>query len=322
VVYIAVYVDDLLIFSSDPEWTKQFKAAFAAAFDIKDLGAPVRVLGMTVVHDRDQQTLLLHQGPYVRDLLSRFHMADAKPASFPSPAAPAPPGPQDTSADDHSQYRSIVGALLFLSVLTRPDIAEVVSRLCRYMHAPTAGHLKDAKYVLRYLKGTSDMGLTFRPVAGTLTLQGFSYSNFTTPDSSGKSVSGYLYNMGSAAISYRSRLQTAVAKSTAEAEYIALGLSSAEAIYLRMLLTELGHPATGPTVIGEDNNACLTIATTTQTSLRTRHIRIEWHFIREAVQNGDIHLEHVPSEDNPADAMTKPLRGPAFFRHRATLLGI
>jgi hypothetical protein len=276
---------------------------------------------MTVVHDREQQTLLLHQGPYIRDLLSRFHMADCKPASFPSPAAPASPGPQDTTADEHAQYRSMVGALLFLSVLTRPDIAEVVARLCRYMHAPTTGHLKDAKYVLRYLHGSSEMGLTFRPVAGSLTLQGYSDSNFTTPDSSGKSVSGYIFNMGSAAISYRSRLQNAVAKSTAEAEYIALGLSSAEAIYLRMLLTELGHPATGPTVIGEDNNACMTIATTTQTSMRTRHIRIEWHFIREAIQNGDIHLEYVPSDDNPADAMTKPLRGPAFFRHRTTLLG-
>jgi hypothetical protein len=190
------------------------------------------------------------------------------------------------------------------------------------MHAPTSGNLKDAKYVLRYLKGSSEMGLTFRPVAGSLTLQGFSDSNFTTPDSSGKSVSGYLFNMGSAAISYRSRLQSAVAKSTAEAEYIALGLSTAEAVYLRMLLTELGHPAAGPTVIGEDNNACMTIATTTQTSMRTRHIRIEWHFIREAIKNGEIHLEYVPSEDNPADAMTKPLRGPAFFRHRATILGI
>ena len=73
VVYVAVYVDDVLIFSSDPEWTRQFKAAFAAAFDIKDLGSHVRVLGMTVVHDREKQTLLLHQGPYVRDLLSRFH---------------------------------------------------------------------------------------------------------------------------------------------------------------------------------------------------------------------------------------------------------
>ncbi len=85
---------------------------------------------------------------------------------------------------------------MFLSVLTRPDIAEVVARLCRYMHAPTSGNLKDAKYVLRYLKGSSEMGLTFRPVPGSLTMQGFSDSNFTTPDSSGKSVSGYLFNMG------------------------------------------------------------------------------------------------------------------------------
>jgi hypothetical protein len=76
VVYIAVYVDDVLIFSSDPEWTRQFKAAFAAAFDFKDMGNPIRVLGMSVVHDREKKTLLLHQGPYVRDLLTRFQLLD------------------------------------------------------------------------------------------------------------------------------------------------------------------------------------------------------------------------------------------------------
>ena len=104
--FIAVYVDDILIFSSDPEWTKQFKRAFAAAFDIKDLDAPVRVLGMIVVHDRDQHTLLLHQGPYVRDLLTRFHMLDCNPTDFPRPTAPAAPGSQDTSPDDQNSNRS------------------------------------------------------------------------------------------------------------------------------------------------------------------------------------------------------------------------
>ena len=249
-------------------------------------------------------------------------MLDCKSTDFPSPTAPASPGPQDTSADDHATYRSIVGALLFLSVLTRPDITEVVARLCRYMHAPTSGHLKDAQYVLRYLKGTAELGVTYRPVSGPLVIQGFSDSNFTTPDSNGKSVSGYVFTMGSGAISYRSRLQSTVAKSTAEAEYVALGLATAEAIYLRMLLAELGHPANGPTIIGEDNEACMTIATTTQTSFRTRHIRIEFHFIRDAIKNRDIHLEYVPSAENPADSMTKPLRGPVFLRHRAFLLGI
>ena len=101
-----------------------------------------------------------------------------------------------------------------------------------------------------------------------------------------------------------------------------LGLATAEAIYLRMLLRELCHPASGPTFMGEDNDACFSIATTTQTSFRTRHIRIEFHFIRDAITNGEIHLEHVPSADNPADMMTKPLRGAAFVRHRARLLSV
>ncbi len=87
-----------------------------------------------------------------------------------------------------------------------------------------------------------------------------------------------------------------------------------------MLLGKLGHPVDGPTMIGEDNEACMTIATTTQTSFRTRHIRIEFHFIRDAIKAKDIHLEYVPSAGNPADMMTKPLRGPVFVRHRCNTL--
>ncbi len=119
--------------------------------------------------------------------------------------------------------------------------------------------------------------------------------------------------MGSGAISYRSRLQTTIAKSTSEAEYVALGLATTEAIYLRMLLGELGHHVHGPTMIGEDNEACMTIATITRTSFRTRRVRIEFHFIRDAIKAKDIHLEYVSSADNPADMMTKPLRGPVFI---------
>ena len=91
VVYVAVYVDDVLIFNSDPAWTRQFKAACVAAFDIKDLGNPIRVLGMSVFHDLAQKTLLLHQGPYVRDLLTRFHLSDCKTIDYPSHVSPAVP---------------------------------------------------------------------------------------------------------------------------------------------------------------------------------------------------------------------------------------
>ena len=119
------------------------------------------------------------------------------------------------------------------------------------MHAPTVAQLKDATYILRYLKGTADMGITFRAIPGQLTLSGFTDNNFTTPDSNGKSVSGYVFSMGSGAISYRSRLQSTVAKCIVEAEYVALGLATTEAIFLRMLLTELGHALDSPTSLAK-----------------------------------------------------------------------
>ena len=135
--------------------------------------------------------------------------------------------------DEHNQYRQIVGALIYLSVLTRPDITEAVSRLCRFMHAPTIAHLQDALYLLRYLKGTPEFGVIFVAQHGNLSLIGHSDNNFTTPSSAGKSVSGYVFNLGTGAISYRSKRQSTIPKSTSEAEYVALGIATAEALYMR-----------------------------------------------------------------------------------------
>ena len=178
---------------------------------------------MTVERNHEFGTLKLHQEPYVRDLLMKFKMMDCKPVEFPSPASVAPAEGALSSPEDHSLYRVLVGSLIFLSRLTRPDINEPVTRLCRYMHGPTAGHLKGALYVLKYLRGTMDYGITFRKQSRELTLDAFTDSNFTTPDSCGKSVSGYVFDCGSGVVSYRSKLQNTVAKSTVEAEYVALG---------------------------------------------------------------------------------------------------
>ena len=104
-------------------------------------------------------------------------------------------GSPAATPDEHSQYRQIVGALIYLSVLTRPDITEAVSRLCRFMHAPTAAHLQDALFLLHYPKGTPEFGVTFVAQPGTLSLIGHSDSTFTTPSSAGKSVSGYVFSL-------------------------------------------------------------------------------------------------------------------------------
>ena len=134
-------------------------------------------------------------------------------------------------------------------------------------------------------------------------------------NSRGRATSGYTFSLCGATISYKSKLQSCVALSTAEAEYMALALAVAEVKFLRQLLGELGHPQLTPTPIGEDNNACLTIATTTSASTRTRHMDIRFHFVRDAVLEKVITLYHVPSADNHADMFTKDLRNPTFKMH-------
>jgi hypothetical protein len=170
------------------------------------------------------------------------------------------------------------------------------------------------------MKGISDLGITYG--GSHLVLQGYSDSNFTTSTSNGRSLTGYCFFLCGGVISYRSKLQSSVAKSIAEAEYMALGASTAEALYLHQLLGELHVRVPKPIMIGEDNDACLSIATTTQTSFKTRHIRIEFHFIRDAIRRKDVAVEYVESAANPADIFTKPLKTSAFQRHRATILNL
>ena len=320
IAYVAVYVDDIAIFSNSRAWIYEFKAALSSRFDIKDLGEPSQILGVTVLRDRVAGTITLHQGSYVRKLLDKFSMAACKSVVCPGtpPFVDSDSPPLDVA--NHSLYRQLTCSLIHLTVLTRPDIAEVVSRLCRYLHSPTESHLSASRHVLRYLKGTSDLGITYG--GSHLVLKGYSDSNFTTATSNGRSLTGYCFFLCGGVVSYRSKLQSSVAKSTAEAEYMALGASTAEALYLHQLLGELHVRVPKPIMIGEDNDACLSIATTTQTSFKTRHIRIEFHFIRDAIRRKDVAVEYVESAANPADVFTKPLKTSAFQRHRSTILNL
>ena len=195
-----------------------------------------------------------------------------------------------------------------------------MSRLCRHLHSPNESHLSESHHVFRYLKGTIDMGITYG--GPHLILQGYSDNNYTTPTSNGRSLTGYCFFLCGGVISYRSKLQSSVAKSTAEAEYIALSAATAEAIYLPMLLEELHVKVPKPILIGEDNDACFSIATTTQTSFKTRHIRVDFHFIRDAIRRKDVALERVDSASNPTDIFTKPLKTVVFQRRRKTIMNL
>ena len=175
------------------------------------------------------------------------------------------------------------------------------------------------KRVFRYLHGTQDFELVYR---GDLTrLVGYTDADWAGDVSTRRSTSGYIFNLGSGAISWSSKRQPTVALSSCEAEYMGETQATKEAIWLRRLLGELLEQVEQPaaTVIFGDNQGAIQLARNPQFHARTKHIDIQHHFVREAQGNGQVDIQYTPTEEQVADGLTKALPTDAFQRFRAAL---
>ena len=220
-------------------------------------------------------------------------------------------------------YRNLVGSLMYIMTSTRPDLAVPVSQLGQYMARPGPAHWNAAKRVVRYLKGTDDLGLCFSKDASinpSNVIVAYSDADWGTDTDDRKSYTGYAVFLGNSLVSWKCKKQTAVALSTAEAEYMAVSMTALEVIWLRNVLSDLGLPQQGPSVIYCDNRSCIHMANNDSTGPRTKHIAIKYHFIKDQIAAGNIVLQYVPSIDNIADFLTKPLVGERFVRMREELL--
>jgi hypothetical protein len=226
-----------------------------------------------------------------------------------------------TSSADVTTYRELVGSLMYLAVCSRPDVASIVSQLARYMQEPALLHWKAAKHVLRYLRGTAELGLHYRALSQAHhVLNGYADASYGDNLDNRRSTTGYIFMLNGAAISWSSRLQQTVANSTAEAEYMSLAAATLEAIHLRGLLCEAGY-AQDTTVIFEDNQPAIHIANNPITSSRSKHIDVRYHIVRERTEAGEIQLTHISTENMIADALTKDLDKIKFTRFRSAMLG-
>lgn len=214
-----------------------------------------------------------------------------------------------------NQYAELVGSLLYLCNQTRPDLGFAVGRLARKMANPTEGDMTAAKGVVRYLAGTRNMGLVYGPAQ---TLAGWVDSDFAGDVESRKSTTGFLFTLHGGAISWRSRLQRLVTGSTAEAEYVAASEAVKDSIWLRRLAGDLGEDASAVT-LGEDNQACIAMASNPASSTRTKHVDVCYHLVRDYVERGEVKLRYVPTGDMPADGLTKPLPASTFIIFRTGL---
>lgn len=319
VLLLALYVDDLLLLSNDASLVTFAKSLLGSHFSMKDLGAVKSFLGMDVSQAPGRVSICLSR--YLSKVLADFNMTDCNPVSVPlSPSLDLTSFSPDEQFPDASRYRSMVGKLLFASNTVRPDLSYAVSVLSRYIKDPKEVHMKAAKQVLRYVKGTLDAGLLYRSV-GSFQLIGYCDADWANDKSDRASNTGYVFKLSDGPISWRSKKQATVAQSSTEAEYLALGDAVRELLWLKQLLNQLPVNTTGTPILYEDNNGCILLAGHPVFHSRTKHIDVRHHFLRQHLADGSFELIHVGTNHMAADMLTKPL-AKVKFAQLCELLGV
>jgi len=211
----------------------------------------------------------------------------------------------ESKVEQKLPYRELVGALNYLAVATRPDISFVCSYLGQFNNCYDRTHWTAAKRVLRYLKGTSDVGLFYTPTEEPLS--GFVDADWGANLADRKSHTGMCFIWSGGPITWDSRKQRSVALSSNESEYMGLSDASKEAIYLRGMFEELGMKIRDRTPIYNDNQGAIKLAENPVHHARSKHIDIRYHFVRESLSNGLITINYVPTDKMLADIFTKGL---------------
>ena len=329
-IIMPVFVDDITIACKSKSAIQHVKDALARHFTLRDLGPISSLLGVDITRDRPNRVLQLSQRQYVIDILERFNMAECKPVSTPMEPgirlsqSMAPSTPDEVAFMATVPYASAVGALMYLSVATRPDIAYAVGVLCRFTSNPGEPHWKACKHLLRYLQGTKDLKLTFAPSSSPTSDLFTVYSDAdhgANPDN-GKSTTGYVVKMGFGAINWSSKLQSIVALSTTEAEYVAAVSAGSDAIWTRHFLSELGYDSLStPSPLRVDNQSAIAVARNPEHHGRMKQLDLRHFWLRDYVALGVLRVDYIPTEQQAADSLTKALARIKVVQHWA-LLGL
>lgn len=305
-IIVGLYVDDF-IYGGTNLALDRFESEMQKRFQVKLLGPCKHILGIEV--KQTAAGIAIHQTGYISKVLEELQMSSCNPSKLPiSEGATAAliANREGGEPTDITEYRSIVGKTMYAMVSTRPDIAFTVGVLGRYSSNPKTHHRALAKQLLCYLKETKNAYLLFPFTNGKLDVETYSDADYAGADDR-KSTSGTLVLLNGVAIIWISRKQSCVATSTTHAEYMSLTTANRETMWFRQLLEDIGYPQDRPTPVFEDNLGCILLSENHGTTKQSKHFDIAYHFNREAIDRKITELIHVPSIDQLADGLTKPM---------------
>ena len=319
---IGLYVDDIRIVCDKFEDLDIIEQGLRADFPIK-VPPENSWIGIKIIHDRTNGTMELTSGKYIGELLKLYNMEDCNPV-----ATPAAPGSKLRRCEKTEElsfpYRELVGNLLWLARTTRPDILYAVNQLCAHVLSYGEAHIIAAKRVLRYLKGTRDLPLRLTRQSH-FTLEVYADADFAGEpeenEQAMKSLSGMVvYIKGVGPIYSQSKLQSTISTSTSEAELKSVGAATQFILPLRQLLEEIGFKYEVPTAIYNDNASCIASLHSQLSGSKLRHVKVNFHFVKEKIKSKDITVNYLTTEEMLADIMTKALHAPRFLKLRDILM--
>jgi hypothetical protein len=277
------------------------------------LGEATHLLAIHIQQSPDRRFIQLSQRQFILTVLQRFGYGNCNGVTTPmSPDFPTCAATESLSANEEEMktypYLSAVGSLMYLMVGTRPDLAYPISVLSQYSSRYTKFHWEGVTRMFRYLQHTKDLVLRYDGNDPNELLHGYSDSDWGGDRETRRSTTGYVFIYAGGAVSWKSRRQVTVAASTVEAEYMALGDATKEALWLRSLFYELNiQKRLYPTRVLVDNEGSVSLATNPLLSDRSKHIDIRHHFVRERIIKREVYLSYCPTSDMTADILTKPL---------------
>lgn len=309
--FVLLFVDDLLVLGTAESQVIEFKKVLGNTFRMRDLGMINHYLG--IVFNKNANSITLNQCKYLENVLKKFDMLECNGVSTPI-----------EQNFDHKQLlrkksetvqienkcRQLIGCLTYVMLCTRPDLCVSINILSRYQSCASNDLWIALKRILRYVKNTIDYKLTYT-CQGVDLLSGYADADWAGDTTDRKSTSGYVFFLFGCPVSWVSKKQTSVAKSSTEAEYLALSLAASEACWLRNICSDfcidIPH-----VVMYEDNMSTISLCNNEWKHGRLKHVDIHYHFIREKVRDKVIKLNYISSSEQIADICTKPLPAVTF----------